>query len=227
MRDAETSLARARCLLAEFAAQDSSEARVAEAIAADRGLSYQEAVDFRKEPLTYLPAVATLLALGALQPAGCLRFLHLGACHGVLCRVLQGIPGVALATALDLSEAALRHGRSWGLRAALRADAVTLAACRRQSFDAVLAESLYVPGYWRPAAIARSLQATGRVLRPGGVLLIQEWGFDVARHLAPELVEAGFTEVQRIGAEAPTQQGEREVTCFAFRCGSGGSSVTV
>ena len=91
------------------------------------------------------------------------------------------------------------------------------AACRDGWADVVLAESLYVPGYWRPAAIARSLTAVSRVLRPGGHLLIQEWGFDPARSLAAELADAGLREAHRVTTPAVTQQGERDVTCVAFR----------
>ena len=123
-----------------------------------------------------------------------------------------------MALALDLSLAALRHGRSWGLRHAVLADAVSLAACGSHWADVVLAESLYVPGYWPAAAIARSLAQVSRVLRPGGYLLVQEWGFDTARTFALELDDAGLREVHRMTLSAPTQQGHREVTCFAFRC---------
>lgn len=220
MGDAETSLAHARQLLAAFAVRDGSDARVAEAVAADRSLTYHETVDFAKTPLAYVPALAALLDLGVLPDAGsAVRFLHLGASHGVFCRFLQELPGVALAVALDLSEPALRYGRCWGLRSGIAADAVTLATCRDGWADAVLAESLYVPGYWPYAAIGRSLAEVARVLRPGGLLLIQEWGFDVARDLARELADAGVVEVHRVTAMAPTQQGAREVTCLTFRRG--------
>lgn len=218
MTDGGSSVTQAQRLLARFAEDDGSAERVTRAVAADRTLSYQETVDFRKHPQTYAPALAVLLDLGLFRPGGCLRFLHLGASHGVFCRFLQGQPGVAMAVALDLSLSGLRHGRAWGLRDAVAADAVTLAACRDGWADVVLAESLYVPGYWRPAAIASSIAAAARVLRPGGSLLVQEWGFDVARDLAPEFATAGLVEVHRLSASAPTQQGEREVTCFAFRC---------
>ncbi len=213
-----STLAQARRLLAEFAARDDSAGRVRRAIETDRLLSRQETVDFRKLPETYAPALAVLLDLDTLRPDGGLRFLHLGASHGVFCRFLQDLPGVAMAVALDLSLAALLRGRSWGLRHAVLADAVTLAACRRRSLDIVLAESLYVPGYWRPAAIANSIARVARILRAGGCLLVQEWGFDVARVFAPELEDAGLCEVCRVTLAAPTQQGEREVTCFAFGC---------
>jgi SAM-dependent methyltransferase len=203
-------------LLADFGCQDDSLARVAQAVAVDRSLTYHETVDFRKLPLTYVPALAALLDLGWPSSTRVLRFLHLGASHGVFCRFLQDLPGVALAVALDLSASALRHGRQWGLRAGVVADAVALAACRSGWADAVLAESLYVPGYWRPADIARSLAEAGRVLRAGGVLLIQEWGFDPARDFVPALADAGLAEVHRVMASAPTQQGERQVTCCVF-----------
>jgi|GEM_PF-3233451 len=219
MGDAEISAVRAARLLADFAGRDGSDARVAEAVATDRALSYHETVDFRKTPLAYVPAFAALLGLGVLESGRGLRFLHLGASHGVFCRFLQELPGTRLALALDLSVSALRHGRRWGLRAGLEADAVTLAACRSGWADAALAESLYVPGYWSRAAIGRSIAGVARVLRPGGLLLVQEWGFDVARDLACELADAGMLEVRRMTACAPTQQGERDVTCFAFRSG--------
>jgi SAM-dependent methyltransferase len=213
----EARLASARHLLREFAERDGSAARVADAVATDRSLSQRETVDFAKTPLDYVPAVGMLMGLGCLCSETQLRVLHLGASHGVLCRFLQDLPGIRLALALDLSASALRHGRQWGLRAAVLADAVTLEACRSGWADVVLAESLYVPGYWRPAAIARSLAEVARVLRPGGSLLIQEWGFDAARDFAPELAEVGLAEALRMAASAPTQQGERSVTCFAFR----------
>ncbi len=216
MDEAQASVTRARHLLADFAARDRSIARVAEAVATDRSLTYHETLDFRKEPLAYVPSLAMLLRLGLAGGTGALRLLHLGASHGVFCRFLQAFPGVSLAAALDLSRAALRHGRAWGLRAAVAADAISLAACRGGSVDVILAESLYVPGYWRPCDIARSLAGAARVLRPNGLLLIQEWGFDVARDFRPELAELALQEVCRITATAPTQQGERPVTCFAF-----------
>lgn len=218
MTAGESTLAQARRLLAEFAVRDDSAGRVRRVIETDRLLSRQETVDFQKSPQTYVPTLAVLLELDTIRPDGCLRFLHLGASHGVFCRFLQDLPGVAMAIALDLSLAALRHGRSWGLRHAVLADAVSLVACGSHWADVVLAESLYVPGYWRPAAIADSVAQVARILRPGGCLLIQEWGFDPARVYAPELDDAGLCEVRRVTVAAPTQQGEREVTCFAFRC---------
>lgn len=239
-------VARAAALLAEFGERDGSLGKVTQAVAADRGLTYHETVDFQKSPAMYVPALAALLELGLRgraqgddrpptpaagaspeaatfglterAPGTGVRLLHLGASHGVFCRFLQDLPGVAMAIALDLSLAALRHGRSWGLHQAVLADAVSLAACGSHWADVVLAESLYVPGYWPAAAIARSLAQVSRVLRPGGCLLIQEWGFDPARVYAPELDDAGLCEVRRVTVAAPTQQGEREVTCLAFRC---------
>ena len=216
MTDGTGSLERARALLAAFAERDGSAGRVDAAVTSDRGLGYRDAVDLQKYPETYLPALALLFDLDLLRPGAGRRLLHLGANHGVFCRFLQDDPGVSLALALDLSWRALRFGCSWGLRAAVQADAVALAACRSGWADVVLAESLLVPGYWPAADLARCLEACARVLRPGGILIIQEWGFDPARVFAPELADAGLREVRRVTASALTQQGEREVTAVAL-----------
>jgi SAM-dependent methyltransferase len=203
-------------LLAEFERRDRSRDKVAAAIADTAAMTHQAALDGRKYPGMYAPTLAAVLEAGAGATGPGLRFLHLGANHGVFCRFLQGLPGIRLCAALDLSHAALRLGRTWQLRDAVVADAVSLAAFRAESFDLLLAESLYVPNYWRPAQIARGLEAAARVLRPGGLLLVQEWGFDFSHRFAAALTAAAFREHRRITTPAETQQGPRNVTCFVY-----------
>ncbi|OGV68249.1 MAG: hypothetical protein A3K19_12190 [Lentisphaerae bacterium RIFOXYB12_FULL_65_16] len=213
---AADSFARATGLLAEFERHDRSRDKTGTAVADTAGMSRQAALDTCKYPGMYAPALAAILDAGAEETDRGLRFLHLGANHGTFCRFLQDLPGMRLSAALDLDLDALRRGRTWQLRDAILADAVSLAALRAGSLDLLLAESLYVPNYWRPPQIAGGLDAAACVLRDDGLLLVQEWGFDFSRGFAAALAVAGLRERRRITGPAETQQGVRHVTCFVY-----------
>jgi len=215
---------RARELLDAFEKQDDTRRKVRELIATDRRLSRHGAVDSEKYPTHYHPTLTFLLELGIETCAANLRILHLGANHGVFCRMLQGLAGCVMSVALDRSPDALLRGKSWGLRQAVVADAIDLAVFQPQSFDIVLAESLFVPGYWSSAQIAHTLSIVARILRPEGWLLVQEWGFNFAAAFAHALAAAGFCNLRALQTRTDTQQGQRDVTCFV--CGGQGTQQT-
>ncbi len=119
------------------------------------------------------PLARDLLTQPPTPPAG--RLLDIGTGTGLLLR--QAAPWQRHSVGIDLSlpmlrvAAALRQRDRWPRTSLLQADAHDLAIFRAETFDSALAS--FGLGECEPERALRSIR---RVLRPGGMLRLQEWG---------------------------------------------------